>query len=479
MAKVLIVDDDKAICKMLANMAERMQHDATCTYTLKDGLKKAVSGEFDAVFLDVRLPDGNGLDVLPEIRKTQPPPEVIIITGAGDPDGAEIAVKNGAWDYVQKPLSPKKMILPLSRVLQYRDDIKKTRKPAVALKLGGIVGTSTHMRACLDSLAHAANSEVNVLITGETGTGKELFAKAIHTNNPRADKSFVVVDCAALPETLVESSLFGFEKGAFTGAVRSQDGLIKQAHNGTLFLDEVGELTLPLQKAFLRVLQERRFRPIGGMQEIESDFRLLAATNRDLDQMTGSGRFRKDLLYRLRSITIGLPPLRQHTEDIKELVLYYMIKICERYQTETKGFSPDFFDALYAYTWPGNVRELINTLEGVIIATRHEPTLFSRHLPAHIRIQVARASVNKSRKTPINKSPEESAAPAGTLPAYRDFREAVLDEAEKKYFQDLMSAAKGSIKGACQISGLGRTRLYTLMKKYGITRFGWAFPDIY
>jgi two-component system NtrC family response regulator len=469
MANILIIDDDEMLCDMMTTMVSQMGHSATFANTLKDGLKKASSEEFDVVFLDVRMPDGNGLDILPAIRETFSSPEVIIITGFGDPDGAELAIKNGAWDYIEKPSSIKAMTLPFIRALQYREE-KKTRKPPVALKREGIIGSSSKMRTCIDLLAQAAKSDANVLITGETGTGKELFAWAIHNNSHRANKNFVVVDCAALPETLVESMLFGYEKGAFTGADKTQDGLILQADGGTLFLDEVGELPLSIQSAFLRVLQEHRFRPISGKGEIESDFRLVAATNRDLDQMVKQGLFRKELLFRIQSFTIELPPLREYPEDIKEIAIYHMAKICERYGTGTKGFSPEFLEALTSYDWPGNVRELVNTLERAIAAARQDPILFPKHLPTHIRIQVARASIGKG--TSSKGGLRGSAATFEVLPNLRDFREAAISEAEQRYLHDLMSVTGGNIKEACQISGLSRPRLYALLKKHNLSRLG-------
>ena len=323
MANVLIIDDDTDVRGVIAQMVTSLGHEATQAWTLKEGLAMASSTAFDVVFLDVRLPDGNGLEALPELHGTPSSPEVIIITGFGDPDGAEVAIKSGAWDYLEKPFSPKKIALPLKRIIQYREDVKKARKPAVALKTEGIAGGSPQMKACINALAQAANSETNVLVTGETGTGKELFARAIHANSSRAEMNFVVVDCAALPETLVESALFGYERGAYTGAVKSQEGLIKQADGGTLFLDEVGELTPSIQKSFLRVLQERLFRPLGGSMEVQSDFRLVAATNRNLDQMAETGAFRRDLAYRLQSFNLGLPPVRERIGDIKDLVLEF------------------------------------------------------------------------------------------------------------------------------------------------------------
>ena len=463
MSNVLIIDDEKTLCDGLSAMVKRLGYDAAYALTLKDGINKASTGTFDVVFLDVRMPDGSGLDALPEILTAPSAPEVIIMTGVGDPDGAELAIKAGAWDYIEKPFSTEKIKLLLIRTLEYRNAKKNVMVPE-ALNLADIIGSGPQMRSCFDILAKAANSEANVLITGETGTGKELFAKAVHYNSPRANKSFVVVDCAALPETLVESTLFGHEKGAFTGADKFQEGLIKQADGGTLFLDEIGELSLSIQKSFLRVLQERRFRPVGGKNEVQSDFRLVAATNRDLNIMAGEGRFRKDMLYRLRSLTLELPPLKQRHEDIKEMVLHYTTKICEDLGLATKGFSPDFFYALYAYEWPGNVRELVNALEGVVSEARYEPTLFAKHLPEHIRVQVARSSVSK--RASDNALLEKSFKSSGSFPALR----ALMETTERQYLQDLLSLTRGNIKETCRISGLSRSRLYDRLKKYNITR---------
>lgn len=475
MAKVLIIDDDVEMCMMLADLAESIKHESEFTHTLSDGLNRVVSGNFDLIFLDVRMPDGNGLEILKKIRDIPFPPEVIIITGAGDSGGAEIAIKNGAWDYLQKPLSPKNIILPLTRVLQYRDGLKKSAKPPFILNREGIIGDSPKIKKCLTTMAQAANTEVNAFITGETGTGKELFARAIHRNSRRAEYPFIVVDCAALPETLIESTLFGHEKGAFTGADQSKEGLIRQADGGTLFLDEVGELSLKLQKAFLRVLQERCFRPVGSKREIKSDFRLIAATNRELDQMVGKQLFRKDFLYRLKSISIKLPPLRDRLEDIKDLVVYLTDKIFTHNQIDPKGYSPDFITALSRYEWPGNIRELLNTLEATISKALYEPILFPKHLPEPIRIKMAQAmlttaplSINIDDSGPINDNKNSG------MPSFKRFRESALADVESRYFSQLMELTHGNIKQSCAISGLSRTRLYTLLKKHGIDRTGWS-----
>jgi two-component system NtrC family response regulator len=464
MAKFLIIDDDFEICEMLLNLVSQMGHGAVCRNTLTAGLKEATSNSYDIVLLDVRLPDGSGLDILPNIRKIRPSPDVIILTGFGDADGAEIAIKYGAWDYIQKPASLKALTLTLQRIIQHRKELKEAKQSTVALKLDSIVGSSARMRLCYDLVAQAASSSTNVLITGETGTGKELFSRAIHKNSSRSDNGFVVVDCAALPETLVGSVLFGHIKGAFTGAESAQDGLVKQAHGGTLFLDEVGELPFSVQKVFLRVLQEQRFRPVGDKDEVKSNFRVIAATNRDLDKMVKSGHFRKDLLYRLKALTINLPPLRERPKDIIDIALFHAIKCCERNHIGSKGFSPEFLEALKSYNWPGNVRELVNSLETALITAEHAHNLLPVHLPEHIRIKAVRASF-ENQKESFADSKKNGTVPV-SLPSFREF----IESAECKYFQNLISHTQRNIKASCNISGLSRSRLYGLMKKHNLSR---------
>jgi len=469
MAKILIIDDDPYIRESLARVAAKMGHEPFQADSLGPAREVILSETFDLVFCDVKMPDGSGLDILPEIRASASVPEVVIVTGFGDPDGAELAIKQGAWDYIEKPLSLKSVMLSIERALEYRDKKRAFAKP-VALKVEGIVGQSPRIRACLDTLAQAAASEANVLVTGESGTGKELFAWAIHRNSVRSDRNFVVVDCAALPETLVESTLFGHVRGAFTGADKPRDGLIRQADGGTLFLDEIGELSVSIQKAFLRVLQERRFRPVGGGQEVSSDFRLVAATNRRLEDLTRAGGFREDLLFRLRTLSLELPPLREMKEDLKDLLLHYLVRFCELYGSPVKGYSPDFLDVLMAYDWPGNIRELLQALEKAVISAKDEPVLFPKHLPDHIRIHLARASVLQKRVPgPVTAPNLPADGPAVNL---KDFRDAELARVEKDYLASLLRRTNGDVGEACRISGLSRSRLYTLLKKYGLRASG-------
>jgi two-component system NtrC family response regulator len=442
---------------MLSELIREMGHRPIPAYSITEGMKALSSSSFDVVFLDVRLPDGNGLNAIPNIRKSRSNPEIIIMTAFGDPGGAELAIRCGVWDYIEKPSSIHMIMLPLARALQYREASRATGKNS-ALKRNGIIGSSSAMMVSFDLLAKAAQANTTVLITGETGTGKELFAQAIHENSSRCGKKIVTVDCAGLKDTLVESILFGYEKGSFTGAEKSRDGLIIEANRGTLFLDEVGELPLAIQKNFLRVLQERCFRPVGGKSELQSDFRLIAATNRNLEEMVRQGEFRGDLLYRLRGFTIELPPLRERPDDVRDLSLFYIGKFCERLGMEIKGLSPEFFEALISYPWPGNVRELFNTLESALAVAGTEPTLFCKHLPNAIRIWLAKAEIQATNASLSGKSHME-------LPSFQKFR----SEMDLRYFQDLMTSTRNDAKEATKISGLSRSRFYALLKKYEIS----------
>jgi len=463
MAKVLIIDDDKLICDWIANVVTRLGHHPVSVQLLREGLKRLQSEPFDIVFVDVRLPDGSGLESMPKIKSSLSSPEIIVITGLGHPDEAELAIKSGAWDYLEKPASFDTIKLPLLRALEYRTE-RKPGNPSAGLKRDGIIGNSPKIVSCLELIAQAAGSDSNVLITGETGTGKELFAKVVHANSRRATKNFVVVDCTALPETLVESVLFGHVRGSFTGAETSEAGLIKQADGGTLFLDEVGELPLLIQKRFLRVVQEHRFRPVGGRREIGSDFRLVAATNRELDDMVREGRFREDLLFRLRTIVIDSPPLRQIPEDIKKITTFYMNDLSQRFGMIAKRASPEFWETVTAYPWPGNVRELVQGLEKALIAAKDEPMLFPKHLPTYIRIHVARSLYPMKSASPGK--PGIGASVPKTPPHLKEIRRTAVAEAEQRYLKDLLSFVGGDNNKARQISGLSRSRFYTLLRKH-------------
>ncbi len=465
MGKILIIDDDEIFCRVMARDLTQNGHDISTAFTIKEGLKTAGSDDFDVVFLDVMLPDGNGLENLPAIRSIPSSPEVIIITSDAYPDGAEIAIKNNAWDYIQKPVSNDTLSLALNRAIQYREE-KKISQPTVLLNREGIIGKSAQIMACLDLVSRASTSRAHVLITGETGTGKEIFARAVHNNSPRAENNFVVVDCGSLPETIMESVLFGHAKGAFTGADKAKEGLVKHADGGTLFLDEVGELSPSMQKVFLRVLQERSFHAVGDSHETESDFRLIAATNRDLEEMVKQGRFREDLLFRLRSISINLPALRERADDIRELSVNYLETLCAASNEGMKGFSPDFLDVLTSHKWPGNVRELFSALESAVAQAQYEPTLFPKHLPMNVRIEVARSSVNGADPSEVDKSSVIGEGAPGEFPKWKDFKQSFIAECEKRYLKDLMSRTNTDVKEASKMSGLSQPRLYELLRKH-------------
>jgi len=478
MAHLLIVDDDVQLCKALSQVVSRMGHEAHSAQTLQQAFALLENQAYQVVILDIRLPDGNGLEALPRIRESASSPEVIILSGSSDPDGAELAIRSGAWSYITKPPTLNKIQLPVQRAVEYWTKKQSNMQPRL-LKRDQIVGESRAVQHCLEMVAQAAGSDCNVLITGETGTGKELFARAIHDNSPRANKAFVVVDCGALPENLVESILFGHEKGAFTGADRASRGLLLQAAGGTLFLDEVGELPMSIQKAFLRVLQNRRFRPVGGVHETGSDFRLVAATNRNLEALVQTWNFRQDLLFRLRTITIDLPPLRERPGDIKRIAGHVLDSLTRSQGVARKGFSSEFFDVLNQYRWPGNVRELAHAMEHALAASSGESILYPRHLPVEIRAQLARNQIEGAqgkRHGGGQHHDHEHGAEYGQgseqmlLKSLSEHRSMVMAQVERDYLETLMDVTDWNIPKSREISGLSRQRLYALLKRYGITR---------
>ena len=476
-SRILIIDDDPEVCETMLSMVHRMQYDGTCAQTLAGGLHKLRDGDFDIVFLDVRLPDGDGIEALPGIKTAPSRPEVIILTGKGDPDGAELAIQGGVWDYLVKPSPVKNTKLTLQRALAYRRE-KQSRHDLKVLNTRDIIGESRGIKGCFESVAQASRTDFNVLITGETGTGKELFARTIHRNSLRSASAFVVVDCASLSDNLLESILFGHRKGAFTGADKDRPGLIRQAHQGTLFLDEIGELPLASQKSFLRVLQEKKYRPVGGSQEISSDFRLIAATHRDLPQMVRDGQFREDLYYRLKTVTLHLPPLRERDGDLPPLTLNCLARIAEKSGTVAKGVDPEVFTILAGYSWPGNVRELFHTLAQAVVASGANQTLYPMHLPKEIRIQAARCKVaqqsggadaitGQTGKTPQPLVLDLAAAEFFTNPEFPSLK-AFKDQMEKVYFETLVQKSRGDIQAMVRRSGLSRSHFYAMLKKHGI-----------
>lgn len=464
MAKILIIDDDINMCIMLTRELTQNAHDIHTAHDMSEGKALAVKGGYDIAFIDIHMPDGSGLDLLPLLQAGDDAPECIIITAFPEKESAETALKSGVWDYLKKPFSIHQMRLTLDRALLYRKE--KKREPRKRASRKKIIGESPAMSRCLEMMSMAAESDVSVLITGDTGTGKELIAQAIHDNSHRKMKPMVVLDCTVLPEHLMESVLFGHAKGSFTGADTSQEGLIYQAEGGTLFLDEVGELPLALQKKFLRVLQERLYRPVGGREERKSDFRLVSATNRNLDEMVKTGGFREDLLYRLKTFRIELPLLRERQMDIEALACYHINELCRRYDLGPKRISDDLLNDLKRYSWPGNVRELVNTIDRMITMARHEATLYPVHLPPEIRLRLA-GGMFGSTTTFVYPDKMRSNGVDISRPL-KEIREKAIQNLEEDYLKCLLIETKGDIKIACQSSGLARSQLYNLMKKHNI-----------
>lgn len=465
MAHFLIVDDDPKIVMFLSELVESWGHTLETAHTIKESLHLSQKNNFDIVLLDLELPDGNSINILPDIIRTPSNPEVIIITGTGNISGAKLAFKHGAWDYVQKPFIMEEVFLPVSRALEYRQE-KKTNPP-IMLKRKGLIGESAVIHNCLDTIAKASITNISVLITGETGTGKEVFAKILHENSQRSSGMFVPINCGAIPESLAENIFFGHEKGSFTGADSVKKGVISQADKGTLFLDEIGDLPMDIQTSLLRVLEEKRFRPIGSKKEIEVDFRLVSATNRDLKKMVRKKQFRQDLLFRINSMTVDLPPLRERENDLEEIAIYQINKICRNYKMEIKGISPEFIEILKLNKWSGNVRELINVLEAAIASVGGDPSLHPKHLLPEYRaaaLNIPGESLENDNIQPdfysihIKKTPN-------AFPTLLEFR----SSAEKQYLDMAIKKAKGDRKRACKLSDMSQARFYELMKKYNLS----------
>lgn len=471
MARILVVDDDETFSYVLKRACSRQGHEVALSASAREA-KDASSGMFDVVFLDISLPDGNGLSLLPLLLGNEGHPEVIVITGHDNREWLEQALIAGAWDFIRKDDSLETVLAALEQALLYHQNRCGARLPSpgqrtTQLRRDRLVGSGAAIGRCLEAVLQCADSDVCVLLGGETGTGKEVFARTIHENSSRPNGPFVVVDCAAIPENLAESLLFGHVRGAFTGAVTRENGLIPEADGGTLFLDEVGELPLSLQKVFLRVLQEKRVRPVGSIQEHPCDFRLIAATNRNLERMVAEGSFRRDLFYRLQTVHILLPPLRDRQEDILPLAHHFCGHFSELYALPAKQLAAGTATALQAYGWPGNVRELCGAVERSVLAAGRASVIFPQHLPTGIRIH---AATQRLAAFSAPRGKETSPAAGGALPSYAAFREQVWQKAEGRYLARVLDQTGGDIPKACEATGLSRSRLYALLKRHSLTR---------
>jgi two-component system NtrC family response regulator len=475
--KALIIDEKKHIADLLLRDAARLGVEIHSAATLEEGLLACqVDGEgFDVVLMRDMVSGHASCFAIQDFRSTPLSPEILIFTEQGNPQHAEHALEGGAWDYVVDPFPEKKLLDMLRRVLRYRHakstSFEETqREVREQLQGHGIIGSSSAIKNCVNLVAGIAQSDASVLITGETGTGKELFASAIHNISPRSRNNLTIVDCAALPSTLVESILFGHAKGSFTGADKTRKGLIKQADGGTLFLDEIGEMPLEIQKTFLRVLQEREYLPVGGSISESSDFRLIAATNRDLENMVEKGTFREDLLFRLKTFQLELPPLRTHKADISELVYYFRNRYSKRYKLKKKKLSTDYLMTLNRYEWPGNVRELFQAVEYSMADAHESAVLEPIHLPLNIRLSVTKKKLEKLRALPDVSDESFMPDDLSLMPTIKEDRERAIQVQEKQYLQNLLRITGGDIKQCCETADLSRSRLYDLLKKYGLSQ---------
>ncbi len=445
--QVLIVDDERAIRQACQEIAEDSGFDvvtadsAEHAYPLLDGYN------VDIVLLDMKLPGAGGMEVLHEIRRLRPDALVVVITGYGTIHSAVEAMKNGAYDYLTKPFGAEELRLLLDRVtnhLRLKAENRMLREKVKArFGFGNIVGHSPEMEKLYRIIGKAAQSTHPVLILGESGTGKELVARCIHYNGPLKEKPFIPVDCGSLVPTLIESELFGHVRGAFTGAVGAKDGLLAIADGGTVFLDEIGELPIDLQAKLLRAIQEREIRPVGSTRRVSIDVRILAATNRDLEQAVAQGTFRRDLYFRLNVLSLHVPPLRARRQDIPLLVAHFLERMT-RATNQTKTLSDEAMKLLLAYDWPGNVRELENCLERAW-ALNSGPVLQPADLPSALYSRPSFAAA-------------QGCASGEVLPMAELERQAILQAIEQVH---------GDKLAAARLLGIGKTTLYRKLKQYG------------
>ena len=390
MSKILIIEDEGSQRMLLREFLEERGYTVDEAETGEEGIKKVKKMAFDVVLIDIRLPDISGIEVLKEIRKINLEIKAIMITAFQDVKLVVESLKNGAFNYLVKPINLEELLINIRKAqenLRLEREVKVLRTIVRPERLKGIVAESYAMKQVVDIAIRVAGSSSTVLITGESGTGKELIARLIHEKSQRKDAPFVAVNLAAIPESLIESELFGYEKGAFTGADREKPGLIEKAHGGTIFLDEIGELPLPLQVKLLRVIEEKEIQRLGGLRPKKVDFRLLTATNRDLEEMVKAGTFRDDLFYRINVIHIHIPSLRERKEDIPYLLEHFLKIYSAREAKKIKGFTREAYELLLRYHYPGNVRELENIVERAVVLSQGE-YITTEELPLSLRKEI-------------------------------------------------------------------------------------------
>ena len=450
---ILVIDDEEVMRDVLHTLLAQAGYQVVLAESGSQGLALARKQAFDAAILDVMLPEMGGLEVLEELKKADPELVVLMITAFASLETAITAMKKGAFDYITKPFKHEEVLHILRNGLHQRRLQDENRQLRTALRdqarFGEIVGKSPRMQAVFSLVGQAAPSRSTILVVGESGTGKELVAKAIHSNSARSDKPFIVVNSGSLPHDLLESNLFGHMKGAFTGAVYSKKGLFELADKGTLFFDEIGNIPLETQAKLLRVMQERDFMRLGGLETIKVDVRIVAATNADLRRAVEEGRFREDLYYRLNVITIQLPPLRQRKEDIPALANHFMEKYARENGKAVTALSPTAMQVLMDYDYPGNVRELENIIErGVVLTT--EPEISRELIPDHVRA------------APSFHVPFMTVPPEGI--SLKD----VIANFERRLIESTLDSTRGVQKEAARLLGLKPTTLNEMIKRHNI-----------
>lgn len=442
--KILVVDDEPLVRNFLKEVLEAEDYEVLTTEDGLSALKEVERGGIDLVITDVRMPKLNGIDLLKEVKKRSPSTLVVVITAYGTIENAVEAMKNGACDYITKPLSPEQIKLAIQKASQHKNLLNENRylrsEVSQRYNFEQLIGRSPQMRRVYEMIDRVAPTNATVLIQGESGTGKELVARAIHYRSPRKDKPFVKVNCAALPEDLLESELFGHERGAFTGAVSKREGRFELADRGTLLLDEISETSPAFQAKLLRVLQEQEFERVGGSKTIKVDVRVIATTNKDLKQAIREGKFREDLYYRLNVLPIYLPPLRERKEDIPLLVQHFLEKYSRQNGLRIKSLSKKCLDMMMQYEWPGNVRELENVIERAVVMSEGE-TIFPENISLSSPVQKMGLSF-----------PEEI----------------TLEEMEKRLILHTLQRTGGNRTEAAKILGISVRTVRNKLKKYGM-----------
>jgi two-component system, NtrC family, response regulator GlrR len=457
--KLLVVDDDTNLVELVRAKLQSAGYEVATASKAEEAVEAAKGEVFDLCILDLRLADRSGISLMRELHSIIPDMPVIILTGYASVESAVEAMQEGAYSYLTKPFNTQELLLQIKRALEnlrLNCEIQRLRGLLEQqFDFTNIVAKSEKMRSVLDIVTRIANTESTVYLHGESGTGKEIIAKAIHLASARKDKPFVAINCAALPETLLESELFGHEKGSFTGANRSTKGLFSQANEGTIFLDEIGDMPLSIQAKLLRALQERQFYPIGSEKPVQVDVRIIVATNKDLEDEVSKGNFRQDLFYRLHVIPIHLPPLRERKEDIPHLAERFLKKVAQQMKKDVKGITPQAMQRFMLYDWPGNVRELENTLEYAVAMTRQDM------ITEDSVLQTKNSSGSANQE---DLSPQMNIALRGPLKPYKQAKY----EFERGYLIHLLKLCGGKASEAAKLAEKSRTDFYELLRKHEI-----------